>query len=338
VTAVQDLSGKAPAAHACAALGLARATYYRAVRPPRQRAPRPAPPRALQPAERREVRNLLVEPRFVDLAPREIHAVLLDEGRHPCSVSTMYRVLHQHEAVRERRDQLVRPAYAKPELVAVAPNQVWTWDITKLRGPAVFVYFHLYVAIDLFSRYVVAWLLAHAESATFAARMLREAARREDIEPGTLTWHADRGAAMRSKNVAQLCADLDIRRSFSRPHTSNDNAYSESGFKTLKYDPEFPDRFASFNAAHEFCAPYFDWYNRDHRHSGIAFLTPEAVHRGRAVKMLAARQATLDAAFTSSPTRFAGRRPLVRPLPPAVWINPPDTNPKEHVLHIPAAH
>jgi transposase InsO family protein len=249
----------------------------------------------------------------------------------------MYRVLHGDDAVRERRDQLVRPAYAKPELVASAPNQVWTWDITKLRGPAAFTYFHLYVAIDIFSRYVVAWLLAHRESAVFATRMLREAALREGVNRGELTYHADRGASMRSKNVAQLCADLDIRRSFSRPHTSNDNPFSESAFKTLKYDPEFPDRFPSFDGARSFCRPYFDWYNREHRHSGIAFLTPETVHRGHAVAALAARQSVLDAAFLASPMRFGGQRPSVHQLPSAVWINPPTTNRDEHSLGVAAA-
>lgn len=336
--AVQGLVGTAPVADTCGALCLPRATYYRRIRPARPRSPRPTPPRALLPGERIEVRNLLVAPRFVDLAPREVHAILLDEGRHFCSVSTMYRVLHEDDAVRERRNQLVRPVYAKPELIAIAPNQVWTWDITKLRGPAAFNYFQLYVAIDLFSRYVVAWLLAHRESAVFAARMLREAALREGVKPGELTWHADRGPSMRSKDVAQLCADLDIRRSFSRPYTSNDNPMSESNFKTMKYDPEFPDRFPSFEAARAFCGPYFDWYNRQHRHSGIAFLTPEVVHRGRAVEALSARQTVLDAAFNASPMRFAGRRPLVRQLPPAVWINPPKTNPEEIVLTVSAAH
>jgi transposase InsO family protein len=292
----------------------------------------------LLPAQRIEVRDLLVAPRFVDLAPREIYAILLDEARHLCSVSTMYRVLRENDAVRERRDQLVRPVYAKPELVATAPNQVWTWDITKLRGLAAFEYFHLYVVIDIFSRYVVAWLLAYRESAVFAARMLREAARREGVKPGELTCHSDRGPAMRSKHVAQLQVDLDIRRSFSRPYTSDDNPFSESNFKTMKYDPEFPDRFPSFDAARAFCGPYFDWYNREHRHSGIAFLTPEIVHRGRAAHALAARQSVLDATFAAAPMRFGGRRPLVRPLPPAVWINPPKTTPNEHVLSISTAH
>lgn len=338
MSAVKDLAGQVTIAQGCSALCLSRATYYRAIRPPRTRAPRPSPPRALLPSQRMEVLDVLVQPRFVDLAPREVHAILLDDGRHLCSVSTMYRVLHASEAVRERRDQLVRPAYAKPELVAMASNRVWTWDITKLRGPTPFVYFHLYVAMDIYSRYVVAWLLAHRESASLATTMLREAALREGIVPGTLTWHADRGAAMKSKSVAQLCADLDIRTSFSRPHTSNDNPFSEASFKTFKYKPDFPDRFASFNLAHQFCESYFNWYNYEHRHSGIAFLTPEIVHRGRAHIVLAQRQATLDGAFARFPERFGGRPPLVKPLPPAVWINPPKINPKEFALHVADTH
>jgi putative transposase len=331
VTAVQGLVEEAPVAHACRALNLPRATYYRAVRLELQRTPRPAPPRALPAAERHEVRDLLVAPRFVDLAPREVHAILLDEGRHLCSVSTMYRILHDDSAARERRDQLIRPVYAKPELLAMAPNQVWSWDITKLRGPATWIYFHLYVVLDIFSRYVVAWLLAHRESTAFATRMLREAVRREGVLPGTLTYHADRGSSMRSKGVAQLCAELDIRRSFSRPHTSNDNPHSEAAFKTVKYDPEFPDRFESFEAARAFCGTFFDWYNQEHRHSGIAFLTPEIVHRGRAGQVIADRQAVLDRAFATSPMRFAGRRPLAHQLPPAVWINPPKPRAEQEV-------
>lgn len=336
--AVQGLADQVPIAQGCAALGLPRATFYRAMKPPAVRTLRPSPPRALLPAQRIQVRDILMEPRFVDLAPREVYATLLDEGRHLCSVSTMYRVLQEADAVRERRDQLVRPAYARPELVATGPNRVWTWDITKLRGPHELTYFHLYVAIDIFSRFVVAWLLAHKESASFAVRMLKEAARRENIAPGTLTWHADRGAAMRSKSVAQLCADLDIRTSFSRPHTSNDNPFSESAFKTLKYDPEFPDRFSSFDFGRKFSGEYFNWYNYEHRHSGIAFLTPETVHRGRDHLVLAQRQATLDEAFARFPERFRNRRPIVKPLSPAVWINPPQINPLEFHLHVDHAH
>lgn len=323
MSAVDGLVGRAPVAAACAALRLSRATYYRSRRAPRAASPRPAPPRALPPAVRQEVRDLLVSERFVDYAPREVHAHLLDEGRLLCSVRSMHRILAADGAARERRDQLIRPVYAKPELMATAPNRVWTWDITKLRGPVKWSYFYLYVVLDLFSRYVVAWLLADRECAAFAVRLIEEAVRREGVAAGDLIVHADRGAAMRSKSLAQLCADLDVRRSFSRPHTSDDNPFVEASFKTMKYQPEFPDRFGSLFEARAFCTPYFDWYNREHRHSGIAYLAPEVVHRGRAAGVLAARQAVLDRAFAENPRRFAYRRPVVAALPEAVYINPP---------------
>lgn len=338
MTAVQGLVDQgAPVTRSCGALRLPRSTYYRAIGPKRPRAVRPAPPRALTILQRETVREALVSERFVDLAPREIHARLLDEDQYLCSVSTMYRVLEKDESARERRDQLVHPVYAKPELLATAPNQVWSWDITKLRGPVRWTYYQLYVVLDIYSRYVVAWMLAHHESGALAQRMLRETAIREGILPGTLTYHADRGPSMRSKDVAQLCASLDITRSFSRPYTSDDNPFSESAFKTLKYHPGFPDRFESFNDAHVFCESFFAWYNGHHRHSGIAYLTPEDVHRGRAPQVLARRQAVMEAAFAASPMRFAGRRPVVPPLPPAVWINPPETK-DEPVLHVSTAH
>ncbi|HYC77479.1 MAG TPA: IS3 family transposase [Planctomycetota bacterium] len=323
MTAVDGLLGKATIAAACAALRLPRASYYRSRRARAPARKRPPPPRAIPPAVRREVRDLLVSPRFVDDAPPEIYAQLLDEGRRPCSVRSMYRILAEDGAIKERRAQVVRPAYAKPELLATAPNQVWTWDITKLRGPAKWTYFHLYVVLDLFSRYAVAWLVADRESAAYAVRLVREAVGREGVAPGELVVHADRGAAMRSKSLAQLCADLDVRRSFSRPHTSDDNPFIEASFKTMKYQPEFPDRFDSFSAAREFCRSYFGWYNREHRHSGIAFLTPETVYRGRTPEVLAARQATLDRDFDENPIRYANRRPRVAALPAAVYINPP---------------
>lgn len=338
MSAVASLVGRAPVAAACAALGLPRATYYRAQRAGRPPRPRPPSPRAMAPAVRQEVRELLVSPRFVDYAPCEIYAQLLDDGRRLCSPRSMYRLLAADGAARERRDQLVRPVYAKPELLATAPNQVWTWDITKLRGPVKWSYFHLYVVLDLYSRYVVAWLLADREWAAYAVRLVAEAVRREGVDAGALTIHADRGAAMRSKSLAQLCADLDIRRTFSRPHNSNDNPFSESGFKIMKYQPEFPDRFGSLAEARAFCTPYFEWYNREHRHSGIAYLAPEVVYRGCAAAAQAARQAVLDRDFAEHPLRFAYRRPLVAALPQAVYINPPKAEAEPPHLVVPTAH
>jgi putative transposase len=327
MTTALDLANRIPLSRVCDALGLARATFYRARRPGVPPKPRSRPPRSLTDLERRTVLDVLNSERFVDHAPRAVHAVLLDENRYLCSPSTMYRVLRDHGATRERRDQLVHPSYAKPELIAERPNEVWSWDITKIRGPAKWCYFQLYVVLDIFSRYVVAWMLAQHESARLAQQLLRTAIEREAIVPGTLTIHADRGAAMRSKSVAQLLDDLDVERSHSRPHVSDDNPFSEAQFKTLKYDPEFPNRFTSPEQARMFLLEFFDWYNREHRHSALGYLTPQDVHRGRAPAVVAQRQLVLDAAFARHPERFVRRRPVAASPPAVVAINPPKVPP-----------
>jgi putative transposase len=309
---------------ACAALAVSRATFYRRRSAVATCAPkRAAPARALSSGERQAVLDVASSERFVDTAPAEIVATLLDEEKYLGSVRTFYRVLASAGEVRERRDQLRHPEYKKPELLATAPNQVWTWDITKLLGPEKWKYFYLYVVIDIFSRYVVGWLLAEKENATLAKRLISETCKKQEIEEGQLTIHGDRGAPMTSKTLAQLMADLTITKSHSRPQVSNDNPFSESPFKTMKYQPEYPDRFSSLGAAGHHSRQFFDWYNDEHRHSGIAFLTPADVHFGRATQVVAARQATLDAAFAAHPERFVGRAPRAALPSPAVWINPP---------------
>ncbi len=314
------------AATVCAAIGLPRATFYRhrpAANRSRPAKPRRSPPRALSAEERRAVLDTLHSERFVDQAPAEVYATLLDEDRYLCSIRTMYRLLHGAQEVRERRDQLRHPQYHKPELLATGPNQVWSWDITKLLGPAKWSYFYLYVIMDIFSRYVVGWTLAERESGQLAQRLIRETCVKENIEEGQLTIHADRGTSMTSHTVAQLLAALGVVKSHSRPQVSNDNPFSESQFKTLKYRPEFPQRFASYNHGLTFCRGFFPWYNQEHRHWGLGLLTPATVHSGRATQVLAARQVTLSAAYLAHPQRFVHREPRPQQPPAAVWINPP---------------
>ena len=293
---------------ACDALGVSRASVYRRrsrlARPPVEPVPRPSPPRALSAAERQTVLDLLREPRFADLAPAEVYATLLDEGVYHCSIRTMYRILDDHDEVRERRDQLRHPVYAKPELLAEAPNQVWSWDITKLMGPAKWTYFYLYVILDIFSRRVVGWCVADAESATLFKALFDDTLAKHAVPPGQLTLHADRGGPMKAKATALMLADLGVTKSHSRPHTSNDNPFSEAHFKTLKYQPEFPKRFGCVEDAKDFCRRFFAWYNQDHHHAGLGLMTPDQVHYGQAEAVHAARQSTLDRAFRSNPERF----------------------------------
>jgi len=319
---VEILAREVGVAAACHAFDFPRATWYRR-KTPKLVMPRPTPERALTAVERRAVLDVLHSDRFVDVAPPAVYAVLLDEGTWLCSVRTMYRLLAEEGEVRERRNQLRHPVYTKPELLATGPKQVWSWDITKLKGPEHWSYFQLYVILDIFSRYVVGWLLADRETAALAEQLISEACAKEAIDPKQLTIHSDRGPSMTSKTVAQLLADLEVTRSLSRPHVSNDNPYSESQFKTMKYRPTFPKRFGSAEDARAFCRVFFPWYNSEHRHSGIAYLTPVDVHHGRAPNILAARQATLDAAYAAHPERFAGKPPAVAKLPQKVWINPP---------------
>lgn len=312
-------------APACEALGVSRATLYRRrsqVVVPESR-PRPKPPRALDSTERQSVLSDLHSPRFVDKAPAQVWAILLDEGTYHCSIRTMYRMLTDEEEVRERRNQLRHPNYQKPELLATAPNEVWSWDITRLRGPAKWSYYYLYVILDIFSRYVVGWMVAQRESATLANRLIAETYKKQCIRPGQLTIHADRGSSMRSKPVALLLSDLGVIKTHSRPYVSNDNPYSESQFKTLKYCPEFPGRFGSIEHARNFCVEFFEYYNREHRHSGIGLMTPASVHYGRSEKVRKARQETLLAAYRKHPERFVNGIPRAPALPQEAWINPP---------------
>jgi putative transposase len=323
MAAVDSLELSVGTQAACAAVGVSRASLYRQRKPRRNMPPRPAPPRALTPDERQQVLVTLNAEPFADQAPAQVHAELLDAGIYMCAVRTMYRILAANQQVRERRDVLRHPNYQKPELLAIAPNQVWSWDITKLKGPIKWSYFHLYVILDIFSRYVVGWMVAPNESARLAQRLITETCEKQHVAPGQLTIHADRGAAMIAKTTAQLFADLSIAASHSRPHVSNDNPYSESQFKTLKYRPEFPDRFGSLEHAVTVAQALLGWYNTEHHHSALGFLTPEDVHYGRAESLLAQRQTVLDEAYGKNPERFVRARPMSAPLPGPAWINRP---------------
>jgi putative transposase len=323
MAATQALSTEIGIQPACAALGLARSGFYRGQGPATAPAPRPSPPRTLSPDERQAVLATLHSDRFVDTAPATVYATLLDEGRYHCSIRTLYRILDEQAEVKERRNQLRHPVYQKPELLATAPNQVWSWDITKLLGPVKWSYCYLYVILDIFSRYVVGWMIAPAESAGLAQRLINDTCEKQQIRTGQLTLHADRGSAMTSKPVAWLLADLGITKTHSRPYTSDDNPFSEAQFKTLKYRPDFPERFGSLEDARAFCQTFFAWYNGEHRHAGIGLMTPAAVHEGRAATMRDARQQVLTTAYTAHPERFVRKPPQPPILPHAVWINPP---------------
>jgi len=311
----------------CPAFAISRATFYRSQAPTPNLSldqPRKPHPNALSPDERKETLQILNEERFMDKPPRQVHAALLDEGIFLCSVGTMYRILKDNQQIRERRDITSHRNYQKPELLATAPNQLWSWDITKLLGPEKWTYFYLYVILDVFSRYVVGWMIAPCERADLAKELMAATCDKQAIVPGQLTIHADRGSAMKSKPVAFLLADLGVTKTHSRPHVSNDNPFSESQFKTMKYQPEFPDRFGSIEDARAFCQKFFSWYNQEHYHSGIAFLTPEIVHYGKANDCLKKREEVLAKAYQKHPERFPKGMPVHAPLPTAVWINPPE--------------
>lgn len=307
----------------CAGLGVGRASFYRWQRP--------SPPvlterfhtRALSVVERQDVLGVLNSERFWDQAPGEVYATLLDEGKYLCSERTMYRILVEHQQVRERRDQLRHCGYQAPELLASRSNEVWSWDITKLLGPAKWTYFYLYVILDIFSRYVVGWMLAYRESAELAKKLIEQTLERHNIGPGTLTVHADRGAPMTSKAVAFFLAELGVTKTHSRPYVSNDNPYSESQFKTMKYRPEFPERFGCYQDAHRFLTEFFPWYNHQHHHSGLGYLTPYEVHYGLAEKRREQRAGVLKEAFEKNPERFVRGLPKPALLPAAAWINKP---------------
>ncbi len=325
VTAQQTTLGVAPV---CRALAVPRATYYRWQHPTEKEHGRVPPrrvPRALPPAERQQVLAVLNDDRFADLPPAEVYATLLDEGKYVCSVRTMYRILHEQDELRERRPQLRHPRYAAPELLATGPNQLWSWDITKLKGPAKWTYFYLYVILDVFSRYVVGWLAAYQESATLAQRLIEQTCERQGIAQGQLTIHADRGPSMIAKSVALLLADLGVTKTHGRPHVSNDNPYSESHFKTLKYSPGFPDRFGSLQDARSFLLDFFQWYNTMHHHSALGLMTPFDVHHGVAGQRFTAREAVLQRALEANPERFVRGVPKPPALPREVWVNKPRT-------------
>ena len=285
--------------------------------------PRPAPVNALSEIERQHILSVLRSPQFCDLAPAQIWARLLDDGIYLCSISTMYRLLAAAGENRERRRQRTHPAKRKPELIACQPLQVWSWDITKLRGPTRGVHYELFVIIDIFSRYVVGWAVAAAETGELAKEFIDHAITSQGVERGQLTLHADRGTSMTSKPVAQLLVDLGVARSHSRPHVSNDNPFSEAAFKTLKYCPAFPGNFGSIQDARAFCETFFAYYNHEHRHSGIGLHTPASAHYGTATEIRARRARTLDAAYTANPDRFRHRRPTPPRLPTVAWINEP---------------
>lgn len=312
---------------ACRAAGRAQTTHYRRHRqspdPERPAVQRRGQPRALSSAERAEVRAVLNSPEHVDKAPATVYHELLDDGVYLASISTMYRILRAHDEVHERRRQAVHPARVKPELVATEPNQCWSWDITKLHGPAKWTYYYLYVILDIYSRYVVGWLLADRESAALAEKLLADTVTKHDIDADRLTIHADNGSSMASKPVAFLLADLGVTKTHSRPHTSNDNPYSESQFRTLKYRPDFPDTFGSITEARAFCQRFVAWYNTEHNHSGIAWHRPIDVHYGRHHQIQAARANTLATAYTRNPERFVRRPPKPATPPDAAWINKP---------------
>jgi putative transposase len=308
---------------ACVALGVPKSSLYRGHKPPAEKTTRTISVRALSQVEKAAVHQELNSERFADQAPREVYATLLDEGRYPCSWRTMYRILAENHEVRERRNQLRHPTYAKPELLATAPNQLWSWDITKLLGPSKWTYYYLYVILDVFSRYVVGWMIAERESATLAEDLILETCLRQGIQPDQLTIHADRGSSMTSKPVALLLADLGVTKTHSRPQISNDNPYSEAQFKTLKYRPDYPSRFGCLADARAWAQAFFAWYNHEHHHTGLALLTPSEVHYHLAQRVLQKRQAVLCAAYQKTPQRFVKGLPVPSQLPLAVWINPP---------------
>jgi putative transposase len=330
-TAIAELAPRVGVRDACQAVGAAQASYHRRHRSSQPPA-RPVPiahrdrhqPKALSQAERRAILDVLHSERFVDMAPAEVWATLLDEGVYLGSISTFYRLLRQAGETRERRRQATHPASVKPELVAYQPNSVWSWDITKLRGPVKWTYYYLYVILDIFSRYVVGWMVASRESAVLAEVLIRQTCAKQGIRADQLTIHADRGSSMTSKPVALLLADLGVTQSHSRPHVSDDNPFSESQFKTLKYRPDFPGRFDSIEAARRHCQSFFAWYNDDHRHGALGLHTPADIHYGTAEAVRDKRAAVLTDAYRAHPERFTCKPPQPPQLPTGSWINPPD--------------
>ena len=315
------------------ALGLCRATFYRRrLGPAPTREPSPPPARALAAGERAEVLDALHSDEYLDASPAEVYSDLLSRGKYICSIRTMYRVLESANEVRERRNRAKHPVYAKPELVATAPNQVWSWDISKLRTGKPFSYLFLYVILDIFSRYVVGWMVAERENSNLATLLIEETYRRHGVEPEQLILHADNGPQMVSGTTVQLCAKLGIMRSHNRPYVSNDNPFSESHFATAKQHPLFPKTFGGLDDGLAWGRKFFPWYNEKHSHSGLAYLTPHQVHTGTYVNVMEKRQAALDAAFARNPERFVKGPPKTGKLPEAVWINPPEEKKEKEIL------
>jgi putative transposase len=320
---VSELATQIGVKSACEVLNVPRSQVYRERQPKVEPAPRPTPAHALSYAERRQVRDTLNSERFMDQVPRQVYAALLDEGSYLCHWRTMYRILSVHDEVRERRLIRRHPVYKKPELLAEGPNEVWSWDITWLRGVNKLEKYPLYTVLDIFSRYVVGWMIAEEESSHLAKQLIAETARKQGIQPDHLTLHADNGSPMKGKPLSQLLLDLGIIKSHSRPHTSDDNPFSEAQFKTMKYRPDYPDRFGSIDAARTWARTFFAWYNHDHYHSALNLLTPVSVHYGEAEAVQKQRQSVMVAAFQTCPQRFRAGLPIVKGTPTAVYINPP---------------
>lgn len=328
IDSAEQLAKTVGVVRSCEALDIPRSSLYRSRLPilaEAEQTTEPTPsPRALSQTEKATVRQILVSPRFQDQSPREVYATLIDEGQYLCSIRTMYRILDENKEVCERRNQLRHPNYVKPELLATQPNQLWSWDITKLMGPAKWTYYYLYDIMDVFSRYVVGWLIAEQEAASLAIELIAATCLRQNIPPGQLTVHADRGSSMTSKSVAFLMADLGVTKTHSRPHVSNDNPYSEAQFKTLKYRPDYPDRFGCQQDARRWSQEFFQWYNYEHHHTALGLMTPADVHFCRTQSVLAQRQQVLTAAYLKNPERFVKGQSTPSQLPEAVWINPPN--------------
>jgi putative transposase len=314
---------------ACQALAVPRSWYYRqkAADGLAQEKPelRPTPKHALSEAEKARIRTVLNSEQFVDQAPREVYATLLDEGVYLCHWRTMYRILVEHDEVRERRNQRQHPQNTKPQLVASGPNELWSWDITLLTGPARRLFYYLYVILDVYSRFVVGWMVAEGESSELAERLIAAACNNQNIRRDQLTLHADRGSAMRAKTVAQLLADLGVTKTHARPYTPNDNPYSEAQFKTMKYRPNYPNRFDSLDHARSWARAFFAWYNHEHHHTGLGLMTPTVVHHRQVDEVRAKRQRVLDEAYASHPERFVKGNPIAPKAPDQVWINPPQS-------------
>jgi putative transposase len=327
MTMAEQLGQQIGMVAACRSLNISRSSLHRSRQAQPEPKPRSRPGRALSQDERSEVRQVLNSERFVDQAPRQVYATLLDEQQYLCHWRTMYRILAEHQEVKERRQQRARPTYQKPELLATGPNQLWSWDITQLKGPHKWLYFYLYVILDIFSRYVVGWLIAEQESAELAELLIAQTCAKQDIQPGQLILHSDRGSPMKSKLVSQLLVDLGIIKSHSRPHISDDNPFSEAQFKTLKYRPDYPDRFEDLPLAQHWGRSTFTWYNDQHYHSALGLLTPASVHYGQAETILLQRRQVLQSAYAAHPERFVKGMPLVPAPPNEVWINKPNPDP-----------